>query len=115
MTSKDERERANDLLSDLRNTYFNQIKIENLTEFKDLQNRYDRLDEMRDIDDEKKLVSDIEEFYILNGFATPYDGGRRRRSSTPRKSSSSRRSRSTKRRTASRKQQKRRRGSRRAH
>lgn len=115
MTSKNERNRANELLTDLRNTYFNQIKNENLPEFKDLQNRYDRLDEMRDIEVEQKLVSDIEAFYILNDIAISYDGGRRRRSSTPRKSSSSRRSRSTKRRTASRKQQKRRRGSRRAH
>ena len=115
MSSEEPRSRANKLLTDLRIIYFDQIKPGNRQEFEDLQNKYNRLDEMRDIEVEKKLVLDIEEFYKLNGIAISYDGGDRRRSSTPRKSSSSRRRRSTKRRTASRKQQKRRRGSRRAH
>jgi hypothetical protein len=115
MTSEELRSRANKLLTDLRIIYFDQIKPGNQQDFKDLQNRYGRLDEMQDTQGKEKLVSDIKAFYKLNNIDIPYNGGRRRRSSTSRKSTSSRRRRSTKRRTASRKQQKRRRGSRRAH
>jgi hypothetical protein len=113
MTSEELRSRANELLDDLNNASHNQIKNENLPVFEDLKNRYDGLCGMRDIEFEKKLVSEIEDFYKLNDIVIPYNGGDRRRSSTPRKSSSSRRRRSTKRRATSRKQQKRRRATRR--
>jgi hypothetical protein len=53
MSSDELRNRANKLLRDLQIIYSEKIKPGNREEFKDLQNRYGRLDDMRDIAVEK--------------------------------------------------------------